>query len=180
MNKLSSKNKLLALGIITMVGVFIIYQIALKETLVLHKTLQSNKQSLQEISNTMDQVMKLEFDLHELQQLLAPQAVDGEAFKEMLLSEINSFSEKKAITLRELPEKHLFNDPEYTILTYSLLVEGGFINLQRLVYFFETGIFKGFIRSVNFTARTNPISHKRNLVMVVYFQIIIQKHESTL
>lgn len=173
-SKLAPKNRLVLLAAFFLAGLWLIYGMAVKETLLLKNTAKSNTEQLARMEGTQGQIEALQRELEGLNSQSEVLEGGEEKFREKLLEEANSHCRALGIVLREFPKAHFTWQDGYKISTYSLLAGGSFIKLQRLVYNLETGLFNGKVSSVHYFTKTDFKTGRKSLFVKIYFQNIIK------
>lgn len=177
-NKVSNKLKIILLGIATLIVAYIIYNIAIIETIEIKRQLDNNIEQLNQMSNAKKQIKQLTRELARINQDFTSADVDQSKFREYVLEKINnSISKMDYVKLIEIPQEHCFRKNNYDIYTYSLLLEGDFFQLQRLVYSWETGFLKKKIRSVSYYTKVDNKTGAESLMFKIYIQNIIHNED---
>jgi len=93
-------------------------------------------------------------------------------FQDMLLEKVSSYCKTNGLVLKEFPQTHCFSQQDYLIETNTIIVEGDFIKLLKLVYGLENDFEIGKVVSVKFLTNEDFRSKRLYLSAVIYYQNI--------
>lgn len=161
------------------IGIIIIYQIAIKETMGLHDAIKENESKAHELEDAPKEFSRLQEEMDALTKNMGTETGENEKFREQLLEKATTYCHTLGITLQEFPQAHTYIEADYTIQTYSIIAEGNFLKLQKLVYLVETGFGKGKVPSTQYYIKTDFKTGRKSLFLKLVIQYITknEKHE---
>ncbi len=154
-----------------LISLVLVYSIAIKGTLAIKKECKELKYKIMQVENAPVKVASLEREIAKLEGLMSN--VNSElSVNEKLLEVTARFAERNRLVLKEFPETHTYTKQDYSIYTDAITLEGGFINLLRLLYLIETEKSYGRVSSVDFYSYLDKRKKTYNLNMIIYVQNI--------
>jgi len=93
-------------------------------------------------------------------------------FQDLLLEKVSGYCKLNNLVLKEFPQTHSFSQQDYLIETNTIVVEGGFIKLLKLVYSLENDFEIGKVVSVKFSTKEDFRSKQLCLSAIIYYQNI--------
>ncbi len=137
------------------------------------------KEILISVSNAPEKIQSIMNRLGTIEQSIGSNAKNDAGFQEKLLGKISSYCQEQKIILREFPQTHWYEQQDYTVETYTVVLEGSYIKLLKLLNMLESEHY-GKITSVKFESQKDYISNITKLTATIYLQNIKnnKKHES--
>lgn len=166
--KQSTKNLLL---IVSFISVLIIsYQFCFVKTFETWKQLDELKSEIN--NNSEAQINKINLESREdyLDSIISTKTVGSSSLQNNLLKVLNHYSEEyslKIISFQEPHEQILLDNSE--IISFQFVLEGKYINLERLLFKLESQYSFGSISHINFETKKNHrinISYLQCMVLV--------------
>lgn len=171
LKRFTYKQRNVGLLILTLVFGYLIYGKAIKGTLALANDCAKLEEQLSLASSTPEELQLLKAELEQVNQVVRSDLSVQEAHQQ-LLEQLSRFCDANALHLKEFPEPHRFASKDFSIITSSAEIEGGYAPLVQLVNELEQHP-KGFkVTSVKFFTHTDNRIKKTNLYAKIYFQNI--------
>lgn len=163
-------NKYLAWGLLPLL--FIIYKLSISNTIAL---LQENRQL--ETSLNTDQspakTAQIQADAKHIDELFANYVADAGSDREHILALIGEFCHLHHLLVYKVPETSVYETNSHQVETFEFAVQGGYLNMVKLVNFLEKQEKIGKIASVKFE-NLKDLNTKRNLLIGhIYLQRIL-------
>ena len=175
---LKYKTKLYLLLAGGLLGIIIIYQVAIKETVSLREEINQNENKARELADAPKQLARLQDELATFTKGISSVTGENEKFRELLLEQTTNYCHTLGLTLRDFPQAHTYNETDYTVRTYSLIAEGNFLELQKLAYLLETGFCKGKVPSAQYYVKTDFKTGRKSLFIKLYIQYIVKNERN--
>lgn len=155
------------------VFLLIIYFGSIKKTIALYNSCSELKEQLTSIVDAPKQIAFYQKKQKETENKVGTISSQGNSH-EKILEKCGQYCLKNNLTLRDYPSSFEFKTQNYLIETSSIEIEGGFINLLKLLHNLELDKGLGLISSVSFEAIKDNESNKKVLFEKIYIQNIIK------
>lgn len=157
------------------------YNFVIRKTIDLYFVNQSLHTKITEGLNAPERKKNLEGRLEQFNNSLNRYLTDSTRKRENILSLVSEFCHKNQLILKEFPEPIIHYDKDFEIETNIVMVEGGYINLLKLVYELEQNQSIARPTSVNFEKKFDHKRKKDVLTLTMYLQNIrMTGHEKIL
>jgi len=166
----SNKNKCIGLLAGTFLGLILIYQVALKKTINLHKTFQRNNALILQSKSIDRQLEKLELKLGHLQ-ASSIQPYD----RENLLDQVTSFCKSNRLLVNKFPEASLQTVDKKEIVTNKIEITGPYHAIVKLTHLIEREKKLVAIGSLDFQLKKNKKSKKQELIASIIIRNLTEK-----
>lgn len=177
MRKISNKN----IFYLLLAGIFVLlimaYQLAIENTIKVHRNISSIEKKLREGKNAEQFIIKLHNKLKQQNQILGNGAGQNTNFQQRLLNAISNFSEKNNLNITNFPTPYYINQNNIKIETCTITLQGTFFNLLKLVKNINERPELGKIVSASFQIQKNLIKHRKKLFLQLYIRTINYKNK---
>lgn len=151
---------------------FLIYNLAIKKTVIAKKEYKELLQEKRLLDNATAKIDYLNKKKAYLDLFLKQQKISvNSSFQQILLQKITAFSKNDKIEIIAFNKPHVFSNNSTMLETYSLEVKGSFTSLLKLVNYLEISSL-GELASVNFEKKKNYRTRKEYLKAMVYLKRI--------
>lgn len=164
------KNQLLIAAVV--LTVYLMYSLAIKNTLMAYTQYNDNKAQLALAVNAPAKAKQLEQELEQINEKIGNQNINGKNTEQALLDLITNYCQNNRLTLREFPEAQLSQQGDLLIETNQFVVEGGFASLLNMVYVLEQKNKLGKIAGVRYQLKKDIQTKEMALTATVYLQNI--------
>lgn len=148
-----------------------VYQLALSKTINLYHQNSLLNIQLADAENAPDRLEVLKKSLYHLDQITKNNHPDSiQNNHDLLLSSVSEYCKEKGLILKNFPETSIYKLGDYEVETNSFTVQGGFLNLLKLIYKLEQEVRVGNISSVMFQSAKDSENQKLILTATVYLQ----------
>ena len=177
--KLTYKQRLLYILIGGGVFSFVIYNMALSNTIDIAIKNSEYREQIAKSKNAPEQIKILTQKIKRIEQLVGTNkdytAVD---IHQVLLESVTGYVQKNELILKDFPQPYITSNNGYVTKTAELTVEGRFINLLKLIYFLENNYTVGKVVAVDFKTSKELRTRKRKLNTTIYIQNVkTETHE---
>lgn len=167
---LTYKQRLAGLSVLALLSVFLVYFIALSETVRVKRNLDDVEGKLAGLEALPQKIKSAENELALLNRKIGEDIQGNQEFQKTLFDQVSGNCSKYSLVLRDFPRIETFQDMGFTYLTGYARVEGPYIALLKMLYSLETGPSPGRILSVDFISAEDRRMNRLRLTMAVYFQ----------
>jgi|GEM_PF-2020354 len=170
LNNLSDKQKLWSLTALLILMFWMAWHFAFSKTIELWKACGELEQQKERIKEIPGQLPALKIKAEHLEKILGSSAREDSL--NLIAEEINLHCLRHHVTLKEIPEKHLFTGPNLIVETLGIDLQGDFTDQLRVIDALEKSDIKARLRSVKFQSATDQISGEQSLIGTLFFQSI--------
>lgn len=128
------------------------------------------EQQLQTVQDVPSKLSRINEQLQQSEQLLS--IVSGDEASPGIIGKIGSFCKRNDLVLKEIPDKVDFQNDEFVISTYKVVVQGSFKKMVRLLDELEQNNEAGKLRSISFQSEYELREGKKKLFGTYYLQTI--------
>ena len=178
--KLTYKQRLLYTLIGAFIAAFVIYNMALSETIEIAMKNSDFREQIAKSQDAPEQIKILTKKIKRIEQLVGTNkdyaTID---IHQELLESVTGYVQKNGLVLKDFPQPYINTANGYVTKTAQLTVEGGFINLLKLIYFLENNYNVGKVVAVDFKTSKELRTRKRKLNTTIYIQNVkTETHEN--
>lgn len=148
----------------------LIYQIAIKGTVKAGNECGKLERKLIMAENAPRQIAVLEKRINELDAFVNSATRSETERHELLLATVSNYCQINRLVLKRFPITHRFSKHNYIIYTDIITIEGGFIQLLKLLNNIELNKRLGKIASVDFNSWLDKKNKHYKLNMTIYVQ----------
>ena len=167
----SNKNKFILLCAGAFFMFWISYRFAFSNTIDLKKECRDLENKMAKIENAPARLHHVRDELSKLEQLIGD--VSADEISPLLIERAGSYCKKNHLVLKEVPQKHLFTQDEFGIVTHSLVVSGPYKKLVQLFDQLENHIGVGKVRSAIFEIEEDRKTKIKSLNCTYYLQLVV-------
>jgi hypothetical protein len=146
------------------------YQFSFSKTIDLWKACKRLEQQQTLIKTVPEQLPALTGKIEQLGKTLGNSG-DGD-FSTLILEQVNSLCRQNNVSLKEIPEKHVFNGENLIVETLDINLQGSFNDQLRIVSELEKGEAKARLRSLRLQTIINQSTGERKLQGMLFLQSI--------
>jgi hypothetical protein len=174
----SYRKKFYFAAIAAIVFAFITYLLAIKKTISVRNSYRSLVEELSVLNNNPQKKQMIENAIADMDYFIIDRE-DDRLLQEKLLVEIDDYCRENDLILREFPDAHLFRKAGYNIGTYTITVEGSFLELTKFLYYFENRNKTGKLVSAHYHTTKDVKSKKTYLLLTIYIQFMSKNNNVT-
>ncbi|WP_185956440.1 hypothetical protein [Changchengzhania lutea] len=152
---MTHKTKNIALVIGFIMALFLCYQLAISNTLVLKNEYNDLEKEALLFKNTPKQLSLLKQKQTYYDSLLNKYQIQGGSIQNNLLKTINTFSTDHNLKVVSFLEPHISKSNELTVKTYQFTMEGNYNSILKLVHHLEQKTKFGEIINLHFEKKKN-------------------------
>lgn len=156
-----TKNILLIGGFL--VSLFICYKWAISNTLEQYNQYQELKKEQALFKNIPKQLSVLKSKETYYDSLLTTYKLKGSSVQNNLLKFINDYATKNQVQVVHFAEPHIIEKNDLVVKTYDINLQGGYNNLNELIYLLEQETKFGEVISLHFEKKKNFRTNKNYL-----------------
>jgi len=171
---LTYKNRVIALLILFAAGCLLAYSFAISETIHLRRECIEAEQQIGMAQDAPLQLAAIESRLDDIDLLLGNKDSATSNVQSELLDRLGGFCKDHNMVLREFPDAHHFQQQDYLVQTYRVVLEGSFVNMLGAIYGLEKEFRSTKVRSVNFRAETDYRTNRVFLTATIFIQSIVK------
>lgn len=164
------KNRYLLIG--TLVFVLVAYFTTIRNTIQLYQDNKRLKERIIRAENAPAGIAELRISLDGLNEKLNNYLIDTTREQEHTLEVVSEFCHRKNLKVKELPQRKVTDENDFTIVTSVLKIEGNYNNLLRLIQELEYEQKLGRLSSVSWRSYIDNKTKRTILYMTVYLQNI--------
>jgi len=164
------KNRYLLIG--TLVFALIAYMTTISNTVHLYSDNNRLLAKIGKAENAPVAIAGLRQSLEGLNNKLNHYLIDTTKDQQHLLEVVSEFCHQHKLTVKELPQRKISKEKDFTIITSVLKIEGNYNNLLQLLHELEYTQKLGRLSSVSWKSYVDTKTKKTVLYMVVYLQNI--------
>jgi len=169
------KNQLLI--VVAILLVFMIYNFALKKTLLAHSDCTVAEEQILLARNAPAMASQLEKELLQMDAKIGTDSVKNKNSGQELLGLVTNYCQNNQAVLREFPETTITGQEKLTIETNLFIVEGSFSSLISLVYLLEQKAKIGKVSGVHYQLKKDLKSKELVLTATIYLQNVKKKED---
>lgn len=155
-------------------GVFLLVWLSFKfgfsRSFELKEQIVTMEQQLQTVQDAPLRLTRINEQLRRSEQLLSN--VSGDETSPVIIGKIGSFCKRNGLILKEIPDKVDFQNDEFTISTYKVVVQGTFKKMVKLLDELEQNNEAGKLRAVSFQSEFDLREGRKKLFGTYYLQTI--------
>lgn len=169
--KVTYKQRLLYTLIGSGLFLIVVYNMALADTIALAIKNNALEQQISQNQDAPQQIQLVAQKIKRIEQLVGDNDYkEARDIHQVLLESVTGYVQKNELILKDFPQPFVINDNGYVTKTAQLTVEGGFINLIKLVYFLENNYTVGKVVAVDFKTTKELRTRTRKLNTTIYLQ----------
>lgn len=169
-----NKKKVRYLVLTSLVLLFIVYKIAIAETINIWLNNKQIKLELSKLESAPSQIAIYEKKITSLDKLIVANDSAMNNYHGILISEISRLCKLKNVIVKYYPDGHRFKNNNFFIETNYIVLEGEFSDLLILLNKLEIQKKVGHITSVSFEAIPNFKNDSYKLNLTIYVQNIYE------
>jgi hypothetical protein len=174
-NKLTYKNKCLALSGGFLLFLFVVYEFSLSDTIKLSGDIKEKEQKLSWLKEKEKELPALKARMAEFEKACSKN--DSLAVRDKLTAFISDFAEKNNCLVTEIPVNSSFKNENLNIQTNSFTIKGNFNNLLTLLHRLENEYkYVAKIMSSRFYSVKDMESKRKYLYLTIITQSFEQKN----
>lgn len=170
--KITYKNRLIYLLISAGLFAIILYNIAISDTITISSENTRLETQIIENIDAPKQIQSIKQKLYKIDLLIGNKTQEEIDVHQLLLESITSFNYNNRLVLQDFPQPFILTKDGYETKTAKVTIEGGFINLLKLVHFLEQNHKIGKVVSVDFESIKKSNNTKKELHSTIYIQNI--------
>ncbi len=176
LNNLSNKHKSIVLFIGMLFAIISTYNLAFEKTLDLKSQCSKITGKLNHLENAPRHINEITAQIENIDHRVGKnkQFVDAE---ELLLEKAGRLCQQEDVIFKEFPGNHTVTNKEYQLVSYSLILQGEFISLLKILYELEQDFPYGKIAAVHFFTEKDVRTGKKELNMKMIIQSIKLKED---
>lgn len=172
MSKLSFRQRFMLLLAASVLLVWLVYALALKETFEIRQEYCSLMENQQQLSNAGSRLRFYQKELATMDSLIGADAYTGNFTQELLLKRITDFELHRQVVIVNFNKPHHFMQDGYDVFTYETKIRGAYLDLLKLLYELESHPFPGIFKSACFALEKEPGKKQSVLTLNLYVQEI--------
>lgn len=177
--KITYQQKLLYVLIGSGFFAILLYQMAISDTVNLMSENSSLKEQISKNQDAPEQIKTIKKKLKKIEQLVGNNVYENVDTHQKLLQLVTEHVQKNNLILKDFPQPYLTTDKGYVTKTAQSTIEGGFVDLLKLVYFLENNYKVGKVVAVDFKTTKQLKTRRRQLNAVIYLQNVkAEKNEN--
>jgi hypothetical protein len=165
-----------------LIGAFVFavlaYVTTISNTIKLYKDNTSMVAKIGKAENAPKGIAEMRKSLEGLNDKLNHYLIDTTKDQEHTLEIVSEFCTKKNLIVKELPQRKITSEKDFTIITSTLKTEGNYINLLQLLYELEHFQKLGRVSSVSWKSSIDTKTKRTILIMSIYLQNIMVNNEN--
>ncbi len=165
-----TKNKYLLAG--TLAFGLLVYLLAIQPTLQLWQQNREQQKELALAQQAPAKIRALEERLATLQTRLGAYLITESDNQEKIVQIANSFCQQHGLILREIPVLQVEKNNQLEVVSTRIVAQGAFVNLLKMVYFFEQQHKMSRVTSVSFEKTEDMKTRKSYLAVHILLQNI--------
>ena len=169
------KNQLLI--VVAFLLVFLVYNFALKKTMLAHSDCATAEEQILIAKNAPAMASQLEKELLQMDAKIGTDSVKTKNSGQELLGLVTNYCQNNQAVLREFPETIITAQEKLTVETNLFIVEGSFSSLISLVYLLEQKAKLGKVSSVHYQLKKDLKSKEMVLTATIYLQNVKKKED---
>jgi hypothetical protein len=177
LKKLNYKNKIIVLGLAALVLFYLIFKLAVSETIGLHSKLSDLETKMATIENAPKEIESIQAKLNNFASILG-KSIDTTYRNEPFLEFLSVVCKENNTTLADYIAPHVFNQGDFFIETRTAVIEGKFINLVSTLFAIEKKYMRGKTTSACYQVKEDFRTKQRRLYLTVMIQSITGSSEN--
>ena len=150
----------------------LVYFLALNKTMVLWQENAEMHRQLTQAEQAPVLIKNSEQKLNQFNAKLGSFLVEENDNQEKIVQAANEFCQKNNLILREVPELVVQQENDFEVINVQIVAQGAFVNLLKLVYYFEVQNKIGRLTSVRFEKKEDFQTRKQYLAVRILLQNI--------
>ena len=155
-----------------MIFAVVAYVTAINNTIKLYQENSSLSLKIKKAENAPKGIAEMRKSLEGLNNKLSHYLIDTTKEQEHTLEVVSEFCTKKQLVVKELPQRKISKEKDFTIITSALKIEGNYTNLLKLLNELEYSQKLGRLSSVTWKSYVDTKTKRTILYMVIYLQNI--------
>jgi hypothetical protein len=153
------------------IAILLSYNMAFRKTFRLREQCKEMQQQLTYLDKAPKQISLIRAKIEEIDRMVGREHkyLDTE---ELLLEKVGALCEKHNVIFKEFPGHHAVSNKDYTLVSYQMILQGGFSPLLEVLHELEMDFGYGKISSVGFFTKYNIRTGKKKLQMKLIVQSI--------
>jgi hypothetical protein len=174
MNKWNYKNKLVLLGIAAIVLFFIIYKMAICETIAIRQKTIDYTEQLNSIQKAPQEIGRIKRKLDNFADIVG-KTMDTTYRNEPLLEFLSQVCKTNQVTLSDYMSPHISEQVDFRVETRIAVIEGRFMQLLKTLNSVEQNYKRGKTVAADFNLKEDLRTNQRRLYLTIYIQSVINK-----
>ena len=151
------------------------YFFAFKKTFELANNVSIINNEIQNASSAPERIRMLQKNLQTLDSKMQRYLFDSTHHQEFIMGLVTRFCSVNKLILKEFPQLSVKEETDIFLETTTITVQGAFIDLCKLIYYFEQKAKIGRISSVRYEAGMDYKTRKKTLTATIFLQNIRKK-----
>ncbi len=168
--QLGHRKRFQILGIGLILAPFVLYWVALSDTIGAYRSCINLKAQQSQIRNIDERLDEARNELAEISFSIGMVDGDPAAFQTEVMSAVSGFCSGKDIDLVDFPAVQTYTESGMTLETISFTIEGGFISTVKLINHLETEAKVGRLISTEFHKTRTKRSKRKVLRTTIHVQ----------
>lgn len=177
MKGINHKNKLILLGIGTCLLFYLIYSLAISETIALQKNAIESQIKLETITKAPQEIESIRKKMDAYAAKMG-KTTDTTWHNEPFLEFVSETCKKNNAILNDYASPHIFEQGDFRVETRIAMIGGQFFDLVKVLHQIEQGYVFGKNVSANFELKEDFRTNTKHLYVTLYVQSVINHTSS--
>ncbi len=169
------KKKVVYTSLITVLILIVSYQFSFKKTILLFNEYMLMLDERSNAHNLPDKLLKLQNELDNIAGTIESSNGEVSNKRNLIINRVSNFCDSNSLIVSELTPSLIKVENTFTIETNTIVTEGSFTNLVKLLNNLEQEKSFGKVISVRFATYLNRKTKKKNLFSEIYIQNITKQ-----
>mgnify|MGYP006863439214 FL=1 len=169
------KKKVVYTSLITVLILIVSYQFSFKKTILLFNEYKLMLDERSNAHNLPDKLLKLQNELDNIAGTIESSNGEVSNKRNLIINRVSNFCDSNSLIVSELTPSLIKVENTFTIETNTIVTEGSFTNLVKLLNNLEQEKSFGKVISVRFATYLNRKTKKKNLFSEIYIQNITKQ-----
>ena len=169
------KKKVVYTSLITVLILIVSYQFSFKKTILLFNEYKLMLDERSNAHNLPDKLLKLQNELDNIAGTIESSNGEVSNKRNLIINRVSNFCDSNSLIVSELTPSLVKEENTFTIETNTIVTEGSFTNLVKLLNNLEQEKSFGKVISVRFATYLNRKTKKKNLFSEIYIQNITKQ-----
>ena len=169
------KKKVVYTSMITVLILIVSYQFSFKKTILLFNEYKLMLDERSNAHNLPDKLLKLQNELDNIAGTIESSNGEVSNKRNLIINRVSNFCDSNSLIVSELTPSLIKVENTFTIETNTIVTEGSFTNLVKLLNNLEQEKSFGKVISVRFATYLNRKTKKKNLFSEIYIQNITKQ-----
>ena len=169
------KKKVVYTSLITVLILIVSYQFSFKKTILLFNEYKLMLDERSNAHNLPDKLLKLQNELDNIAGTIESSNGEVSNKRNLIINMVSNFCDSNSLIVSELTPSLIKVENTFTIETNTIVTEGSFTNLVKLLNNLEQEKSFGKVISVRFATYLNRKTKKKNLFSEIYIQNITKQ-----